>query len=101
MGSETYYVPSILLVLPTLWSTAKIFAKRKSEIFGFMSRSNKILLSLRSQCIILGWESSWRYKSPQAIPLMILKRLDQSNRPHFAGSILASKQIMILEEGIW
>lgn len=53
-----YYVPAILVVLPCVSSTSKSFAKPKSEILGFISSSNKMLLVFRSRCIILRRESS-------------------------------------------
>lgn len=42
------YVPTTLLVFASVSSPPKILAMRKSEIFGFKSLSNKMLLTLRS-----------------------------------------------------
>jgi hypothetical protein len=55
-----YYVPIILFVLELIWSPPKDLARPKSEIFGFILLSRRILLALRSLWIILSLESSWR-----------------------------------------
>ena len=75
----SYYVPTTLLVLSCSWSPWNILAMPKSEIFGFISASRRILLVFRSLWIILNLESWWRYRIPRAIPLIISKRFSQSN----------------------
>jgi hypothetical protein len=48
---ETYYVPTTLLVeSPSVSFELNIFASPKSEIFGFISLSRRMLLGLRSRC---------------------------------------------------
>ena len=56
----TYYVPTTLLVLA--WSSLpwKILPIPKSEILGFSSSSNNMLLGFRSLWIIFSLESLWR-----------------------------------------
>ena len=68
----TYYVPTTLLVLAIFWFSEKILAIPKSDIFATMSWSNNTLLGFKSLWMILSLESSWRYKSPLAIPLIML-----------------------------
>ena len=75
----TYYDPTILAVLVPFSLPAKILAIPKSEIFGFMSESNNTLLGFRSLWMILRQESSCKYEMPRAIPLMMLRRVFQSN----------------------
>lgn len=57
---STYYVPTSLLVFASSWFPLKILAMPKSDILGVISLSNNMLLALRSLCIILNLESSWR-----------------------------------------
>ena len=92
----TYYVPTILIVLPSFSLPPKILAVPKSDIFGFNSPSNKILLNFRSLCIILNLESLWRYNSPREIPSIMYKRFCQSKTFFCIGSAktLKSKAIM-------
>ena len=45
---DTYYVPTTVLVLASISFPLKLLARPKSEIFGFSSSSNKILLAFRS-----------------------------------------------------
>lgn len=59
-SSRTYYVPTTLFVFTSFASLLKILANPKSEIFGFMSLSNKILLVFRSLWTICSLESWWR-----------------------------------------
>jgi hypothetical protein len=47
-GGDTYYVPATVLVLASVSFPPKLLARPKSEIFGFSSSSNKILLAFRS-----------------------------------------------------
>ena len=75
--SDTYYVPTTLVVMSWIWSPLIIRAMPKSEILGFISPSRRTLLVLRSLWIILNLESWWRYKIPRAIPIMISKRFLQ------------------------
>lgn len=84
---HAYYVPTTLFVLVSLPFPPKILAKPKSDIFGFISESNKILLALRSLWIILNRESSWRYSSPRAIPMTMFWRLLQSSWARFLTSV--------------
>jgi hypothetical protein len=56
----TYYVPTTLFVSASIWSTPNSLAIPKSEILGFISLSNNMLLALRSLWIILSLESWWR-----------------------------------------
>ena len=49
----TYYVPTILIVLASIWLLSKILAVPKSDIFGFISPSNNILFDFISQWMIL------------------------------------------------
>ena len=60
-----------------IWSPLNIWAIPKSKILGFISPSKRTLLILRSLCIIFNLESWWRYKIPQAIPMMISKSFPQ------------------------
>jgi hypothetical protein len=53
----TYYVPTTRLVFAWSWSLLNILAMPKSDIFGLMSLSNKMLLALRSLWIIVNLES--------------------------------------------
>ena len=71
--SDTYYVPTTLVVMSWIWSPLIIRAMPKSEILGFISPSRRTLLVLRSLWIILNLESWWRYKIPRAIPITISK----------------------------
>ena len=73
----TYYVLITLVVVFWIGSPLNIRAISKSEIFGFISQSRRTFLVLRSLCIILNLESWWRYKIPQAIPIMISKHFPQ------------------------
>jgi hypothetical protein len=47
-AGDTYYVPTTLLVMASVWFSPKLLARPKSEILGFISLSNKILLAFRS-----------------------------------------------------
>lgn len=73
-----YCVPAIVEVFTVVWSTMTSFANPKSAILGFISLSSKILLDLRSRCIMVSKESMWRYRIPHAIPSMILYLVLQS-----------------------
>lgn len=88
----TYYVPTTLLVFAWIWSSPNILAIPKSEIFGFIAESRRTLLALRSRCMILSLESWWRYKTPRAIPRIILKRWFQSRVVLFASSVVQSRE---------
>jgi hypothetical protein len=49
---ETYYVPTTLcVVFRSVLFELNIFASPKSEIFGFISLSKRMLLGLRSRCM--------------------------------------------------
>ena len=76
-----------LLVLA--WSSLllKIRAIPKSDIFGFRSLSNKMLLAFKSLWIILNLESLWRYSRPLLIPSIMLKRFLQSSSIFLCESI--------------
>ena len=78
-GGYTYYVPTIRLVVSSIWSTPTILAMPKSEIFAFIEASSRTLLALRSLWMILNLESWWRYRIPRATPQIMLKRIGQSN----------------------
>ena len=55
--SITYNVPTIWLVMVVVLSVLKSLASLKSEIFGFMSASSRMLLAFRSRWTILICES--------------------------------------------
>lgn len=55
-----YCVPAIRLVFASSSSFAKILAMPKSEIFGFIPSSNKILLGFKSLWMIVNLEYSCR-----------------------------------------
>ena len=76
---STYYVPTTRLVLSWCSLPPKILAIPKSDIFGFISTSSRMLLGLRSLWIIVVLESWWRYISPLATPLIMLNLLGQSS----------------------
>lgn len=57
----------------------KILAIPKSDILGFISASNKMLLTFRSLWITVYTENSWRYRRPCVIPSMMRTRFSQSN----------------------
>ena len=90
----TYYVPTIRPVFASCSSFLKILAIPKSDIFGFISLSNKMLLALRSRWIIVKFEYSWRYRSPWVTPSMMSTRFLQSKRLRLVGS--ATSQINTL-----
>ena len=73
----THKVPTILLVFAWSSFVLKIRANPKSDIFGFISESKRMLLAFRSLWTILSLECLWRYKSPWAMPSIISKRLSQ------------------------
>lgn len=75
----TYYVPTTLRVLISASSLPNILAMPKSEILGVISLSRRMLLVLRSLCMILYRESWWRYSKPRAIPSIIRYRVCQSS----------------------
>ena len=83
----TYYVPTTLLVLSSVWLPSNIFSIPKSDIFGFISASSRILLHFKSLWMILNLESWWRYKIPRAIPTIISKRFRQSNSNVLVSSV--------------
>lgn len=106
---ESYYVPTTLLVLAPVSFPPKLLANPKSEILGFISESNNILLAFRSLWIILSRESWWRYRRPRAMPLMMLKRFGQSRHLLSNGSVnqhecekieMSSTYLWILERGV-
>lgn len=76
--TSTYNVPTTRLVFPLVSLSVKILAMPKSDIFGFMSLSNRILLVFKSRWMILNLEYLWRYRRPWAIPSMMCMRLLQS-----------------------
>lgn len=82
----TYYVPTIRPVFASSSSFLKNLAIPKSEIFGFIWWSSRMLLAFKSRCTIVQFEYSWRYRSPWVIPSIILTRLFQSNICLLAGS---------------
>ena len=82
----TYYVPIILFVLAWESLSLNILAVPKSEIFGIISLSSKMLLVFKSLWIIFNLEYLWRYKSPWAIPSIMLTRVFQPNVARFIGS---------------
>lgn len=86
-SNDTYYVPTTLFVFASFWFPPNILAMPKSEIFGFISSSNRMLLAFRSLWIILSLESLWRYSNPRAIPSIMLKRFLQSNWDFLAVSV--------------
>lgn len=74
-----YYVPATRWVCTSCCCFWNVLAKPKSEIFGFISSSKRILLTFRSRCIMFRQESRCRYSSPLATPWMMLNRLGQSS----------------------
>ena len=52
----TYYVPTTLLVFALDSFCPNILAMPKSDIFGFISSSSKMLLAFKSLCMILNLE---------------------------------------------
>ena len=54
---DAYYVPTTLFVFASVSFPPKTRAKPKSDIFGFISQSSKILLPFRSLWMILNLES--------------------------------------------
>lgn len=79
MNDFPYYVPMILPVLAVSSFFLKILAIPKSDILGFISASNKMLLTFRSLWITVYIENSWRYRRPCVIPSMTRTRFSQSN----------------------
>lgn len=57
---QAYWVPTTLFVLALVWSPTSILASPKSDIFGFILLSRRILLALMSLWMILSLESWWR-----------------------------------------
>ena len=53
---NTYYVPTILFVCSSDSASSNILAVPKSDIFGFNSLSNKMLLAFKSLCITFNLE---------------------------------------------
>lgn len=86
MKETTYYVPTTLSVLASSWFPPKILAVPKSDIFGFISLSNKTLLAFISRWMILSRESSCRYKRPLAVPVIMFARFAQSSSLLLFGS---------------
>ena len=101
--NTTYKVPVTLFMFPLLWSLPKLLAKPKSEIFGSIAPSSRILLALKSLYIILSLESWWRYSRPLAILQMILKRLGPSKSFPCVWSVhdavILSSQVEHLHKG--
>ena len=91
----TYNVPTVLLVLASIWLLPKILPVPKSEILGFISSSNKKLLAFKSLWMILSRESSWRYRSPLAMPPIMAARLAQSSCFVFVGSVFCQNSMKI------
>ena len=79
---NTYYVSTTLFVFSSDSFNPNILANPKSDIFGFISSSSKILLDFKSRWTILSLEywSSWVMLS------MILKRVFQFNMYFLVGS---------------
>ena len=92
----TYYVPTTLFVLSSVWSPPNVLARPKSEIFGFMLLSSKILLILRSLWIILSLESWWRYRSPRAILATMFLHLGQSSNLLLVWSIKNRQELGLI-----
>lgn len=68
----SYYVPTTLLAVACVAFDGNILAMPKSEILGFSSESNRILLAFKSLWMMRNREWLWRYRSPCAIPSTIL-----------------------------
>lgn len=98
MEGITYYVPTTLLVLASIWLPPKILAVPKSDIFGFISSSNSTLLAFKSLWMILSRESSWRYWMPLAIPLTMFIRRAQLSSLHFFGSAFVIGRQIVLSD---
>jgi len=77
---RAYKVPTTLCVFPSISFELNIFASPKSEIFGFISESKRMLLALTSLCITRNRECLCKYKSPCAIPSIITSRLSQFSK---------------------
>lgn len=69
-----------------VWSPSKTLAKPKSQIFGVISFSSKMLLGFKSLCITFTRDSSCRYTMPRAIPQMILYLVSQASCLRFSSS---------------
>lgn len=69
-----------------MWSPLESLVKPNSPILGHNSLSRKMLLAFKPRRTILYGDSSCRYRSPCAIPLMIIKRVSQPNCPRLTGS---------------
>ena len=83
----TYYVPTMWLVFASSSFFLKALAIPKSDIFGFISSSNRMLLAFRSRWIIVEFEYSWKYRSPWITPSMVWTRCLQSKRLLLLGSV--------------
>ena len=92
----TYYVPTTRLVFAWSWSPQNILAMPKSDIFGLISLSNKMLLAFRSLWIIVNLESWWRYIIPLATPWIILNLVG-----HWTIDFLAESDKNIMEQGTY
>ena len=92
-------MPTTRLVFAWFCPISKALANPKSDILGFISLSNRTLLALRSLWITLSRESSWRYKIPFAIPLIMLNLSFQSSCFLFSSSDrIKTKKISQKEE---
>lgn len=94
---ETHNVPATSVVK---WdcSWGNSFASPKSAILASSLPSNRMLLALMSLCIIRGWSSSWRYASPRAVPMAMLKRVGQSISMASFGPPVLPKYTFYLEK---
>jgi len=75
--ARAYYVPTTLFVFPSVSFELNIFARPKSEILGFISESKRMLLAFTSLCIMRNLECLCKYRSPCAVPSIIISRLFQ------------------------
>lgn len=97
---ETHNVPATSVVK---WdcSWGNSFASPKSAILASSLLSNRMLLALMSLCIIRGWSSSWRYASPRAVPMAMLKRVGQSISMASFGPPVLPKYTFYLEKSFF
>jgi hypothetical protein len=84
---RSYYVPTILFVFWSVSFMPNILASPKSEIFGFISLSKRMLLALRSLWMTRKRECLCKYRSPCAIPSIIVSRVFQSTKALLVSSV--------------
>jgi hypothetical protein len=80
LANKAYYVPTTLFVFPSVSFELNIFARPKSEILGFISESRRMLLAFTSLCIMRNLECLCKYRSPCAVPSIMIRRLFQLSK---------------------